>query len=220
MHGGIERQNQDERYSDMKTIALTGSIGMGKSTVAKMFAALGAKIWDADAAVHRLYAIENDEIGAGVDPLKKAFDPDGDLGLVTDTGIDRQILSNHLMQNPQDFQKLNEIVHPLVFLDRQQFIQQAEEAATAVALFDIPLLYENGYTAGFDYVVVVMADEDLRRQRVLKRPNMTPEKLDEILTRQMPDQEKATKADFVIQTDVTLEETEQQVAKIWAKIIA
>jgi dephospho-CoA kinase len=186
----------------MKTIGLTGSIGMGKSTTAQMFAVEGIPVYDADAEVHKLYA----KGGAAVAPVEAAFP-----GVVRDGAVDRALLSAKLMGDPAQFEKLNDIVWPLVGATRAGFFEAARAAGAPAVVLDIPLLFETGGEKNVDVTVVVSAPAALQRARVLERSDMTPEKLDAILARQMPDAEKRAKADFVIDTGQGLEAAREQV---------
>ena len=186
-------------------LGLTGSIGMGKSTTARMFADEGVPVWDADAAVHRLY--EKD--GAAV-PVIAAEWP----GAVKEGAVDRKALSAEVAGRPEALSRLEALVHPLVADDRARFI--AGHAAP-VLLFDIPLLYETGADAWLDAVVVVTAPAEVQRARVLARGTMDAAQFEQIKARQMPDAEKRARADFIIETD-TLEHAQAQVAAIVDKI--
>ncbi len=192
-------------------IGLTGSIGMGKSTAAKYLETLGALTWDADRAVHRIYG----EGGVAVQPISAAFP-----GTVSDGAVSREKLSQHLLKNPEDFKKLETIVHPLVAADRAEFIENAvKNNATAIVL-DIPLLFETGQSFEFDAIIAVTADPEIRKARVLERPGMSEEKLETIISRQLPEEEKILLADYVIKTDVPLEETYAQLDEVFADITA
>lgn len=195
----------------MIRIGLTGSIGMGKSTVAAMFADLGAKVWCADDAVRRLYALG----GAAVTPIAAMFPK-----AVVDGVVDRPRLAAAVLGRPDALRRLEAIVHPLVAADRAAFLVEAEAERAPAVVFDIPLLFENGAEAMFDAVVVVSAPAVVQRQRVLSRPGMTEEKLDAILSEQMPDAEKRKRADYVIDTGVSLEETRRAVEKVYDDIKA
>lgn len=187
-------------------LGLTGGIGMGKTTTAAMFAAQGVPVWDADAAVHRLYAA-----GGAAVPAVGALFPSA----VTAAGIDRKLLSQLLAAAPQRLAELEAVVHPLVAADRAAFI--AAHADAPVVLLDIPLLFETGAEAQMDGVAVVSAPAEVQRARVLSRPGMTPETLDLILSRQMPDADKRARATWIIPTD-SLQAAQAAVAGILADI--
>jgi dephospho-CoA kinase len=186
-------------------IALTGSIGMGKSTVAKMFERAGAPLFDADAEVRGLQGPG----GALVEAIERRFP-----GSVRDGAIDRDALSALVLGRPDELAELEAIVHPAVQQARERFI--ADHADAPALLFDIPLLFETGGEGAFDTVITVSAPPDVQRARVLARPGMTAEKLDAILARQIPDANKRERSDFVIDTGGTLDETERQVEHILA----
>lgn len=187
-------------------LGLTGSIGMGKSTTAAMFAAAGVPVWDADAAVHRLY----DRGGAAVAPLAAAFPL-----AVQDGAVDRARLKSEIAKDPAALSRIESIVHPLVRKDRADFAQT--HAAAPVILFDIPLLFETGAEAEMDAVAVVSVPESIQRARVLARPGMTEATLDLILSRQMGDGEKRARARWIIPTD-TIESAQAAVARILQEI--
>lgn len=189
----------------MIPIALTGSIGMGKSTVAKIFERAGVPVFDADAEVRRLQAPG----GALVDTIARRFP-----GSVRDGAVDREVLSALVLGKPNELAALEAIVHPAVHQARTRFI--LEHGNAAALLFDIPLLFETGGEDAFDKVIVVSAPEEVQRQRVLSRPSMTAEKLDALLARQLPDADKRARANFVIDTGGSLEETDRQVDQILA----
>ena len=191
----------------MLIIGLTGSIGMGKSTTAKMFREAGVPVYDADAAVADLYETG----GAAVAPLEEAFP-----GVTKDGAVDREALRQRVLGNDQAMSKLNSIVHPLVGADRVHFFKDAERAGADMVVLDIPLLYETGGDANMDAVVVVSAPPEQQRERVLARPGMTPDRLDAILSRQMHDAEKRARAHFVVDTGRGLEPAREQVAEIIA----
>jgi dephospho-CoA kinase len=187
----------------MIRLGLTGSIGMGKSTTAKMFADRGIAVIDADAIVHDLYA------GEAVAPIDQAFP-----GAVVDGRVDRSALSRLLAAEPGGFSRLEKIVHPLVWQREKAMLAAAERQGADIILLDIPLLYENGAEARVDKVVVVTCDAEIQRQRVLARPGMTEEKFEMIRNRQMPDVEKRRRADFLIDTGHGLAHAERRVDEI------
>lgn len=189
----------------MKLIGLTGSIGMGKSTTAKMFAEEGVPVFDADAAVHALYAPGGDAVAE----IEAAFP-----GTTGETGVDRTRLSEALARDPAGFEKLEAIVHPLVAAARENFIEEARAKGCWAVILDIPLLFESGREDAFDVLVVVSAPEDVQRERVLARPGMTVEKFEAIKARQTPDHEKRARADFVIDTSRGLDDAREQVKRI------
>ncbi|HVL78331.1 MAG TPA: dephospho-CoA kinase [Sphingomicrobium sp.] len=189
----------------MIRIALTGSIGMGKSTVAAMFEQRGIPLFDADAQVRRLQGVG----GALVEAIGERFP-----GSVSDGVLDRDALSQRVLGDPGELAALEAIVHPAVQEARSKFI--AENRDRPALLFEIPLLYESGAESGFDTVIVVTAPAEEQRRRVLERPGMSEGKLAAILARQLPDEEKRKRADFVIDTGGSLAETERQVQQILA----
>lgn len=193
----------------MIRIGLTGSIGMGKSATAALFAEEGVAVFDSDAAVHRLYA----RGGAAIQPVSEAF---GDV--LTDGAIDRGKLSAVLRADPAGFGKLEAIVHPLVEAERARFMADAQARNIDLVLFDIPLLFETGGDAAVDVVVVCHAPDNVRRKRVLERPGMTEEKLDLILARQMSEPEKLKRAEYAVETSRGLESAREQVRDILADI--
>lgn len=186
-------------------LGLTGSIGMGKSTTAAMFAAEGIPVWDADAAVHRLYASG----GAAVTPVDAAFP-----GVVVDGAVSRDLLRAALAQDPAGFARLESIVHPLVAADRAAFLAAHRDD---IVLLDIPLLYEGGADAVCDGVAVVSVPAAEQRARVLSRPGMTEAQFATILSRQMPDADKRGRATWVIDT-TTFDLARAQVRAILAEI--
>jgi dephospho-CoA kinase len=191
----------------MIKLGLTGSIGMGKSTIAAMFADEGVPVWDADAAVHRLYA-EDDALKAS---LAEAF---GDV--LSENRVDRLKLSAALHQDPNGFERLNRLVHPRVVEDRAEFFRRHADAAVVVA--DIPLLYETAAERLLDKVVVVSAPPDVQRERVLARSGMTEAKFAAIAARQIPDLDKRRRADYVIDTSQSLDACREQVRDIIAEL--
>ena len=186
-------------------IGLTGSIGMGKSETAKMFARLGIPVNDSDANVHAVY----EPGGAAVPQIEKVFP-----GTVREGRVDRVLLSKVLAADPSGFQKLEAIVHPLVAQVQQAFLAKAEADGADMVVLDIPLLFETGGHARMDAVVVVSAPSHIQRARVLERPGMTEDKLNQILSRQMPDEEKRAKAHYVVVTDKGLDHAFEQVQMI------
>lgn len=189
----------------MLLVGLTGSIGMGKSETAKMFARHGVPVCDSDATVHALY----DKGGAAVEAVGAAFP-----GVVVDGRVDREKLSREVVGKPEALRKLELIVHPLVGEAQRAALQAAAASGARMVVLDIPLLFETGGRARVDVVVVVSAPGDVQRQRVLARPGMTPEKLDAILLKQMPDADKRSRADFVVDTSQGLAHAEAQVVAI------
>lgn len=194
----------------MIRIGLTGSIGMGKSTALKMFADLGAAVWDADDAVHRMYGAG----GAAVGPIKDAFP-----GVVKNGVVDRPALARIVLTDREKLKILEAIVHPLVGQDQGLFLAEAMAANARAAVLDIPLLFENGSQGFFDAVVVVSAPAAVQRARVLARPGMTEEKLDAILAQQTPDDEKRASADYVISSDQPLEDMARDIRKAYDAIL-
>lgn len=186
-------------------LGLTGSIGMGKSTTAQMFVQEGCALWDADAAVHHLYSVG----GAAVEPMRAAF-PDA----VIDGAVSRDALKAIISQDSSVLHRIEQIVHPLVAEDRAAFV---ESATADILVFDIPLLFETGGDAAMDLTVVVSAPADIQKMRVLERGTMTEAQFAQILTKQMPDEEKRRRADHVIITD-TVEHARAQVQSIVRQI--
>ncbi|SOC08153.1 dephospho-CoA kinase [Rhodobacter sp. JA431] len=170
-------------------LGLTGSIGMGKSTTARLFAEEGIPVWDADATVHGLYQKD----GAAVQAIAQAFPQ-----AVQDGAVQRALLKKALVEDKQAFARLETIVHPLVRAARAAFLQA--HAGAEIVLLDVPLLYETGGEKDCDAVLVVTADPQVQRERVLARGQMTEAQLDLILARQMPDAEKRARADYIIET--------------------
>ena len=189
----------------MIKIALTGSIGMGKSTVAAMFEAAGVPVFDADAVVRALQAPG----GGLVEKIGEMFP-----GCVRSGTLDRECLAAIVLSDREKLAALEGIVHPAVREARERFI--AEHADAPALLFEIPLLFETGGDAEFDKVVVVSAPEEIQRARVLERTGMTAAKLDSILARQTPDDEKRARADFVVDTGTDLSTSESQIRDILA----
>ena len=187
----------------MLVLGLTGSIGMGKTTTARLFAEAGVPVHDADATVHRLYE------GEAVAPIEAAFP-----GTTADGKVDREILARRVLGDTPALQRLEAIVHPLVRAAETQFLAKAAANGAPVAVLDIPLLFETGADARVDAVVVVSAPADIQRQRAFERPGMTAEKLQQILARQMPDAEKRARADFVVDSSQGIEAARAQVQSI------
>ncbi|WP_404418072.1 dephospho-CoA kinase [Brevundimonas vesicularis] len=194
----------------MILLGLTGSIGMGKSTTTAMFADLGAVVWNADDAVHRLYARGGEAVG----PVGEAFP-----GVVVDGAVDRTRLAEALGKDDTAFRRLEAIVHPLVAQGRAADLEAARTAGVELAVLDIPLLFETSGDKAVDAVVVVTADPAIQAERVLARPGMTRERFDAILARQMPDAEKRARADFVIDTGRGLEAARDEVEAIVAAVL-
>jgi len=193
----------------MIIIGLTGSIGMGKSTTAKIFAEFGAQVWDADAAVDRLYGVN----GAAVLPIAKLID-----NIVTDDYINRDKLRAAVMLNPDYLPAIEKIVHPLVKEDRIAFLNKMKAENEKLIVLDIPLLFEmNGHTE-VDYTVVVTASVETQKQRVLARRGMTENRLNIILSKQMPDAVKRQKADYIISTEEGMTSAKEQVKSLLKSI--
>ncbi len=193
----------------MHRIGLTGSIATGKSTVLDAFARLGVPVFSADAAVAELYA------GAAVEPVEALFP-----GVARDGVIDRNLLSQRLAADPTGFARLEAVVHPLVRARIAQFLEEAEASGAALAVVEVPLLFESGHDYGFDAVAVTWVDEAIQRQRALARPGMTGEKLDTILARQLPQAEKKARATYLFDTGLPLERTVEMVAALVAELRA
>jgi len=189
----------------MVILGLTGSIGMGKSTVARMFAEEGVPVFDADAVVHRLQGPE----GALVSEIEAQFPGTTGAG-----GVDRNALAERVLAEPEKLQRLEALVHPAVAREREAFLATHKDAP--VVVLDIPLLFEKGGAELVDRIAVVSADPEIQRIRTLARPGMTPEKFLRILGHQMPDSEKRARADFVIPTDCSFDETRASVRHILA----
>ena len=192
----------------MIVLGLTGSIGMGKSTVAAMFAGLGIPVFDADAAVHRLQGPE----GRLVSAIEHAF-----AGTTGAGGVDRTALGEIVLVDPEKLALLEAIVHPAVADERAAFF--ATHAGAPLVVLDIPLLFEKAGHAVVDKVAVVSAPFDVQRARVLARPGMTPERFEHILARQMPDADKRARADFVIDTGASIDRTADRVRRIVACLL-
>lgn len=193
----------------MWRIGITGSIATGKSTVLDAFRALGVPVLSADAAVAELYA------GEAVAAVEALFP-----GVAVDGVIDRNLLSQRLAADPSGFKRLEAVVHPLVRARIKEFIDQAEQAGAALAVVEVPLLFETGFDYGFDAIGVTFVDEATQRQRVLARPGMTVEKLETILARQLPQAEKKARATYLFDTGGTRAQTEAMVRAVVASIQA
>jgi dephospho-CoA kinase len=186
-------------------IALTGSIAMGKSTVSQMIRDEGVPVFDADAAVHRMYS----KGGRAVEAVGMVFPEAIDNG-----AVDRNKLAEIVLRDKQAIKALEAIVHPLVHDEQRRFLELAAEQGEPVTVFDIPLLFEGKRETEFDAVIVVSASASQQRERALSRPGMTTEKFESILVRQVPDEEKRRLADFVISTGVSLDETRFAVKQV------
>lgn len=189
----------------MIVLGLTGSIGMGKSTTAQMFREAGVPVFDADEAVHALYQ------GEAVPAVEAVFP-----GVTRDGAIDRDRLRARVVGDPAALRRLEALVHPLVHARRDAFLQRARRRGAAVAVLDIPLLFETGGAAAVDRVVVVSADEAVQKARVLARPGMTEARFSAILARQLPDAVKRSRADHVIDTGAGIEAARAAVAALLA----
>jgi dephospho-CoA kinase len=190
----------------MIILGLTGSIGMGKSTTAKLFAEAGVPVYDADATVHILYE------GEAAPAIEAAFP-----GTTVDGKVDRARLSAQVVHDPAAMRRLEQIVHPMLGASRQKFLDEAEQSGAPVAVVDVPLLFETGGEKRVDAVVVVTTTPEIQRQRILTRDNMTGEKLDAILARQLPDAEKRKRADFVVDTSDGLDPVRARIRDILAE---
>ncbi|SFU08934.1 dephospho-CoA kinase [Mesorhizobium sp. YR577] len=191
----------------MIVLGLTGSIGMGKSTTAKMFADAGVPVHDSDETVHRLYA-------GKAAPLVEAAFP----GTVKDGVVDRTLLARQVLGDAEALKKIEAIIHPLVRADADAFLARHRAAGAPLAVLDIPLLFETGGRNRVDKVAVVTAPADIQRERVLARPGMTEEKFASILAKQVPDAEKRRLADFIIDTGQDLEVAKKSVEEIIATL--
>ncbi len=192
----------------MLIVGLTGSIGMGKSTAASYFRDQGIAVFDADAAVHELYA------GRAAPLIEDAFP-----GTTAEGKVDRHLLSGALLKNPADFAKLEAIIHPMVREAERQFLQDQMEAGAKMAVLEIPLLLETGADKFVDAVVVVSARPDIQEARVLERPNMTRDKFEKIRSRQMHDSEKRNRADFVVDTSESISKSQAELASIISELL-
>jgi dephospho-CoA kinase len=194
----------------MLIIGLTGSIGMGKSTAAARIRVLGVPVCDADSVVHKLYKAG----GAAVAPVEAAFPGTTSA----EGGIERQRLAAALLADEGAFERLEGIVHPLVLEAERQFLQDKAAHGADKAVLEIPLLFETGGNERVDVTIVVSAPAEIQRRRVLERPGMSVDKFEQILSRQMPDEEKRRRADFVVDTSRSIPETEAQIDRIMAQL--
>jgi len=192
----------------MLVLGLTGSIGMGKSTTAKLFEEAGVPVYDADASVHQLYE------GEAVPFIEAAFP-----GTTAGGKVDRAKLSERVVHDAAAMRQLEQIVHPMLSAGRQKFFADAEQARKPVVVVDVPLLYETGGEKRVDAVVVVTTSPELQRERVLARGTMDAAKLDSIIARQMPDAEKRKRADFVVDTSHGLDPVRAQIQDILAAVV-
>lgn len=192
----------------MRLLGLTGSIGMGKSTTAKLFEEAGVPVYDADATVHLVYE------GEAAPAMEAAFP-----GSTVNGKVDRQKLSAMVVNNPEAMSRLEKIVHPMLRSHQQKFLSNAEKSGAPVAVLDIPLLFETGGESRVDAVVVVTTTPEVQRARILERENMTHDKLDAILARQMPDAEKRKRADFLVDTGHGLEPVRERIKEILAEVV-
>jgi dephospho-CoA kinase len=192
----------------MIILGLTGSIGMGKSTTAKLFVEAGVPVYDADATVHQLYE------GEAAPAIEAAFP-----GTTAGGKVDRQKLSARVVHDPAAMKQLEQIVHPMLGASRQKFFADAERAGAPVAVVDVPLLYETGGEKRVHAVVVVTTSPENQRARIMARGTMTPEALDSILARQLPDAEKRKRADFVVDTSDGLDPVRLQIRDILQQVV-
>lgn len=192
----------------MRILGLTGSIGMGKSTTAKLFIEAGVPVYDADAAVHKIYE------GEAAPAIEAAFP-----GTTVDGRVDRAKLSAKVVHDQAAIKQLEQIVHPMLGASRQKFLEEAERSGAPVVVMDIPLLFETGGEKRVDAVVVVSTDAATQRERILARGTMTSEALDGILARQLPDAEKRKRADFVVDTSHGLDPVRAAIRDILAEVV-
>jgi dephospho-CoA kinase len=192
----------------MRILGLTGSIGMGKSTTAKLFMEAGVPVYDADAAVHKIYE------GEAAPAIEAAFP-----GTTVDGRVDRAKLSAKVVHDQAAIKQLEQIVHPMLGASRKKFLEEAEASGAPVVVMDIPLLYETGGEKRVDAVVVVTTDAATQRERILARGTMTSEALDGILARQLPDAEKRKRADFVVDTSHGLDPVRTAIRDILAEVV-
>ena len=200
--------NPENGDHKMLILGLTGSIGMGKSTTAKLFAEAGVPVYDADAAVHKIYQAE------AAPAIEAAFP-----GTTADGKVDRARLSAKVVHDPAAIRQLEQIVHPMLGASRQKFLDDAERSGAPVVVMDVPLLFETGGEKRVDAVVVVTTTPEDQRKRILARGTMTNEALDAILARQLPDAEKRRRADFVVDTSDGLDPVRAQIRDILAEVV-
>jgi dephospho-CoA kinase len=192
----------------MIVLGLTGSIGMGKSTTAKLFQEAGVPVYDADATVHMIYE------GEAVPAIEAAFP-----GATSGGKVDRARLSAQVVHDPDAIKRLERIVHPMLRTYHQKFLSDAEQSGAPVAVVDVPLLFETGGEKRVDAVVVVTTTPEIQRERILARGNMTTEMLDALLARQLPDAEKRKRADFVVDTSHGLDPVRARIRDILAEAV-
>ena len=192
----------------MRIVGLTGSIGMGKSTTAKLFAEAGVPVYDADAAVHKIYE------GEAAPAIEAAFP-----GTTAEGRVDRAKLSAKVVHDAAAIKQLEQIVHPMLGASRKKFLDDAERAGAPVVVMDIPILFETGGEKRVDAVVVVTTSPESQRERILARGTMTSEALDAILARQLPDAEKRERADFVVDTSHGLDPVRARLRDILAEVV-
>ncbi len=190
----------------MLILGLTGSIGMGKSTTAGLFAEAGVPVYDADATVHQLYE------GEAAAAIEAAFP-----GTTVDGKVDRALLSPRVVHDADAMRRLEGIVHPMLRAHQQSFLDEAERSGAPIAVVDVPLLFETGGERRVDAVVVVTTSPQIQRERIMAREGMTPEKLDAILARQLPDADKRERADFIVDTSLGLDSVRAQIRDILAQ---
>lgn len=193
----------------MIVLGLTGSIGMGKTTAGKLFAERGVPVHSADDAVHRLYA------GRAAPQVERLFPRTVEGGVV-----DRHALAARVLDDPAALRSLESLIHPMVREESERFLREARQRGEPVVLLDIPLLFETGRERDVDKVVVVSAPFSVQRERVLSRPGMSEAKFTAILEKQLPDEEKRSRADFVIDTAGPLEDTRQRIAAIHQALLS
>lgn len=187
----------------MRILGLTGSIGMGKSTTAKLFAEAGVPVYDADATVHKVYE------GEAAAAIEAAFP-----GTTVNGRVDRTLLSPKVVHDPDAMKRLESIVHPMLRAHHQKFLDDAERSGAPIAVVDVPLLFETGGDRRVDAVVVVTTSPEVQRERILARDGMTAEKLEAILARQLPDADKRKRADFIVDTSHGLDPVRARIREI------